>query len=665
MATSSNPVAPAAPSRDAINTLVPVAVGDVRITSGLWAHVQQLNADAILPHCDASLERVGWVDNFRAAVRGTLASDRVGRLFTDSEIYKTMEAQAWEVARTGDPALGDRLTEYVELLEQVQEDDGYLNTYYGYEGGPERWSDMEWGHELYCAGHLLQAAVAAGRTQAPLARELVGVACRLADMICDELGPDGRQTLCGHPEIETALVELFRLTGEVRYRDQAALFVQRRGHQVLADTMYKGRDYYQDNVPVRDAEVLVGHAVRALYLAAGAVDVAVETGDVELLEAVRRQYDRTLARRTYLTGGMGSNHHGETYGDDFELPSERAYAETCAAIASVHLAWRLLLATGDERYADVIERTLINSVLSSPSLDGREFFYVNALQRRAPGRDPEPGVPSLRRTDGRRAAWFTTSCCPTNVARTISSLSGYVATTDDEGVQLHQYVDGDLELGFGDGRRVRLVVSGGYPLAGEVHVRVEETDDLPWTLGLRVPAWAEGTTLEVPGAGPAGATAGRSSTRRVWQVGDAVVLRVPTGPRLVTADPRIDDVRGCVAIERGPFVYALESPDHPGLDLDLVRIDAAEALAEIEADTSLGDVVAVRAIGRAASPPDDAWPYGGATQRTEVQVDLTFIPYYLWANRGSSTMRVWVPRTDVPTVLAATATITTEEHAPA
>lgn len=641
-------MAPAVPFASEHTTLHPVGVDAVTITGGLWADVQQLNREAILPHCAASLERVGWVENFRAAVRGTLARDRVGRLFTDSEVYKTMEAQAWELARTGDEDIAAAFTDYVSLLSQVQEDDGYLNTYYGYDGGPERWSDMEWGHELYCAGHLIQAAVAAARTEAPAAADLLVVARRLADLVCREFGAGARKTLCGHPEIETALVELYRVTGEARYLEQARIFVDRRGHRTLDDTMYKGRDYYQDNVPVREAEVLVGHAVRALYLAAGALDVAVETGDAELLEAVRRQYDRTLARRTYLTGGMGSNHHGETFGDDFELPSERAYAETCAAVASVHVAWRLLLATGDESYADVIERTLVNSVLSSPSQDGRSFFYVNALQRRAPGQAPEPGVPSLRRTDGMRAPWFTTSCCPTNLARTFASLGAYVATTDEAGVQVHQYVDGELSLGFGDGRAVRLSVSGGYPFAGEVRVRIDEADGSDFSLGLRVPAWAEDASVEIAGTSePVGP--GRVTLTRAWRAGDTVTLRLPVTPRFVHPDPRIDAVRGAVAIERGPFVYALESPDNPGLDLDLVSVDPRSTLTETPADPRLAGAVSVTAVGAVTAPSTSRWPYGPEVASTEQHpIDLTFIPYYLWANRGSSTMRVWVPRADLP-----------------
>lgn len=634
------PVSPTAPGR-----LSPIQITDYRIGDGFWARQQEVNRDVIIPHCDHSLEKVGWIENFRAAIRGTLATDRVGRLFTDSEIYKTMEAMAWDNAREPSEQLAARLDEFSALLAKAQQDDGYLNTFYGYEGGPGRYSDMDLGHELYCYGHLIQAAVAVMRGGGP--RQFIDVARRAADHICSEFGADGRQTLCGHPEIETALVELYRATGEQRYLQQAKIFVDRRGHQTLGDTMFKGRDYYQDGVPVRDAKVLVGHAVRALYLAAGAIDVAVETGDSGLLESVKAQYDRTLARRTYLTGGMGSNHHGETFGEDFELPSDRAYAETCAAIASVHVAWRLLLATGESRYADVIERTLYNCVVSSPSEDGRAFFYVNALQRRSPGIEPEPGTASLRRTDGRRASWFTTSCCPTNVARTVSSLSGYLATVDEGGVQIHQYAAGQIDVTFGKGRHAALSVITDYPAAGEIRVRVEEADEDSWALTLRVPSWANSAQLR-EGDFVREVSPGPVQVERVWHVGDEIVLTLDMKPRFVYPDPRIDDLRGCVAVERGPLVYAIESVDQPDVDLDLIAIDDRKAPWDSNVRVEIDDVIPVTATGVSRHLRMEGSPYSSAPAATRhANLELTLIPYYRWANRAVSTMRVWAPRVEV------------------
>ncbi len=285
-------VAPVSPR--SAGALRPVSLTDYRITGGFWANVQDLNREAIIPHCDSSLERVGWVENFRAAARGTLAQERTGRLFTDSEIYKTMEAMAWENARQPDPGLADRLAEYTALLARVQHEDGYLNTFYGYDGGPGRYTDLEWGHELYCAGHLLQAAVAALRTDGPA--DLAGIACRLADHVCDRFGEGGDPGLCGHPEIETALVELYRVTGHRPYLALATRFVDLRGHGLLGADRF-GPRYFQDHTPVRDADEVTGHVVRQVYLLAGAVDVAVENGDGDLLRATERLWDSALSRR--------------------------------------------------------------------------------------------------------------------------------------------------------------------------------------------------------------------------------------------------------------------------------------------------------------------------------------------------------------------------------
>jgi uncharacterized protein len=622
----------------AATALSPLPLPDAVITDGFWARMQELNRGAVIPHCDDSLERVGWIGNFRAAAEGTLAIERVGRLFTDSEIYKLMEAMAWEHLRRPDPGLRTRLAELTKIVALAQHDDGYLNTFYGYPGGPARYSDLEWGHELYCAGHLLQAAVAVLRCGVD--DGIAGVAARAADHVCREFRAGGREGICGHPEIETALVELHRLTGDARYLEQARLFVERRGHATLSDTMYGGRDYYQDAVPVRDADVLVGHAVRALYLTAGVVDVAVETGDDELLRAAQRQFDRTLARRTYLHGGMGAYHHGEAFGTDFELPADRAYAETCAGVASVMVAWRLLLATGEARYGDVIERTLYNLVAAGPGEDGRDFFYVNTLHRRTPGVDPEPGGPSLRRTDGRRAPWFTTSCCPTNLARLLASLGSYLATSDADGLQLHQYAAASVTATLAGGRRIGVSVRTRYPDDGRVQVRIDESDGRAWRLSLRVPAWATSATV-TDRSGTRPVRPGTVTLEAAWAPGDVVLLDLDIRPRLTRPDPRIDAVRGCAAVERGPLVYCLESVDQPDVDLDLVRLDPVAPLAATTRDDGS---VAVRATGSVPTDPCDPWPYVEPVPPGPARpVELVLVPYHRWANRGPSTMRVWLP----------------------
>ena len=617
--------APAVPSH---GRLRPLGLREVTLRPGFWQHRQEVNATATLAHIEHWLTRAGWLGNFGAAPQ-----DRRGREFADSEVYKLLEAMAWELGRTGDPELEARYRAVVSRVAAAQQPDGYLNTNFGRPGQQPRYSDLEWGHELYCFGHLIQAAVARARTFGT--DELVDVAIRAADHVCDTFGPGGIAGICGHPEIEPALVELYRVTGERRYLEQARLFVERRGHQSLADIEY-GRPYFQDDMPVRAATVLRGHAVRATYLAAGAVDVAVETGDGELLNAVTRQWRNTVARRTYLTGGMGSRHQDEGFGEDFVLPPDRAYSETCAGVGSLMLSWRLLLAHGDPRYADLIERTLFNVIATAPSADGTRFFYTNTLHQRVLGTEPPAGAMVPRAASTLRAPWFGVSCCPTNLARTFASLAAYLATSDDDGIQLHQYAAARIRTALPGGRTVGLDIDTDYPATGRISIRITETPDTPWTLSLRVPRWAAGATLDGISVPP-----GQVHLRRHFITGDTVVLDLAVRPRLTTADPRIDAVRGCAAIERGPVVHCLESVDvPPHIPLDALHLDPA--VTPTDGD---GGVVAVFRI---ISPADTDWPYPAPGAETAAEpLAVTLRPYHSWAARGPSMMRVWLPQTDL------------------
>jgi DUF1680 family protein len=617
---------PVVPTRSVLRPLGP---DEVTITGGLWADYQALNATAIIDHCFTWMERTGWIGNFDAIAAG--GSDHSGIEFTDSEIYKLLEGMAWELARQPDAALASRFEALVARVAAAQDADGYLNTAFGHPGQRERFSDLEWGHELYCAGRLLQAAVARLRTGHD--DLLVTVARGVADHLYGEFGPSGRAAICGHPEVEVALAEFSRATGERRYLELARLFVERRGHGLLKPISL-GQDYFQDDVPVRDADVLRGHAVRALYLAAGAFDVAVDSGNVELADAIARQWDATLARRTYITGGLGSRHTGEAIGADWELPPDRAYSETCAGIASVMLNWRLLLQSGEARYGDVIERTLLNNILASPRADGHAFFYANPLQQRvANGEAPHDEV-SLRADSTLRAPWFEVSCCPPNVARTLASVAMYFATADDEGIQLHQYATYRVSTDVG-GRSVTLSVDSGYPFDGSVRVTVETGGVL--VMRLRVPSWADGANWQVPDGVAASPSDGWLEVRGEFAAGDVVTLSLPMDPRIARPDPRIDAVRGQIAVERGPLVLALESADVPGeLDAAEVAIDADAGLEP----TAHGAKVTLVAVGDWAV----GWPYGATHDAEPTSLgEAELIPYYQWANRGPSTMRVFIP----------------------
>ena len=639
---------PVAPSRGALR---PLGLEQVQITGGFWADRQAINGTVSLAHIQHWMEREGWIGNFDAAAGRAVGIERAGREFSDSDVYKLMEAMAWEIGRTDDAVLESRFTALVARISNAQEADGYLNTNFGRPGQQGRYSDLEWGHELYCYGHLFQAAVARARTRPDADDGLLDVARRAADHVTDTFGPEGIASVCGHPEIEVALAELGRETGDRSYLDQAALFVARRGHGTLRDIEW-GRSYYQDDIPVRDATVLRGHAVRANYLAAGAVDVAVETGDDALLEALAVQWENTVARRTYVTGGQGSHHMDESYGDDWVLPPDRAYSETCAGVGSVMFAWRLLLAQGLPRYADLIERTLYNVVATSPSHEGTAFYYTNTLHQRRPGTVPPTDVASPRAASSLRAPWFGVSCCPPNVARTLASLAAYVATTDDRGLQIHQYAPARIRTVLGDGCRVEVDIETAYPDDGRVRVRVVTSADRPWTLTLRVPMWATGATLTVPGeVDPRPAEPGTVCVARRFQAGDVIDLLLPIGPRVVRADPRIDAVRGCVAVEQGPQVLCVESVDLAGTglgtaDIADLRIDLTAGLREVDGQV-LATLVAAPAVG---SP----WPYArvsahemdGTGERDHDGARTAAVPltaYHDWANRGPATMRVWIP----------------------
>jgi DUF1680 family protein len=626
------PVAPTA------GALQPLRLDEVAITGGFWADMQQRNGSSSIPHILHWLEKAGWLGNFDAAVDGRLPADRRGREFADSEIYKALEALAWQLALTPDQQLQQDFDAVVARVAAAQEPDGYLNTNYGRPGQAARYSDLEWGHELYCYGHLFQAAAARLRTGHD--DTLVDVARSAADHVCATFGRDGLQSICGHPEIELGLVELGRALREPRYIEQASLFVDRRGHRTLADIEW-GRSYFQDDVPVRDAHTLRGHAVRALYLASAAVDVAVENSDDELLAAVIRQWRHAVSHRTYITGGMGSQHQDEAFGADYALPPDRSYSETCAGVASVMLSWRLLLATGDESYADMAERTLFNVVAASPALDGRGFFYTNTLHQRTPGFVPDPKELVPRATSALRAPWFLVSCCPPNVARTLASLHGYLATKDDEGLQLHQYASCRISTELAGNRPVTIEVQTDFPRSGEIEIRSVGPAVGSWTLTLRVPSWADGAAL-TDATGTRTVVPGTVTV--IMDNAASVRLTLPMQPRFTFPDPRIDAVRGTVAVERGPLVMCAESVDQHG-HADVADIHVDTRRAPTDASDSDSDVLAPRpwasVLGSIEPPADQPWPYAAQPVRpTQVSAaDLPLVPYFQWGNRGPGTMR--------------------------
>lgn len=643
MNTDPTPIAPLAPVVPGRGLLHPLGLDEVILNAGFWGERQATNATGTIPHCETWERRVGTIANFTLTHLGKIGLQRRGREFVDSDAYKLLEAMSWEEARTHDPSLDSRIRDMAASIASAQDPDGYLNTRFGHEGEAPRYSDLEWGHELYCYGHLIQAGVA--RIRAGHEDDLTRATIAAADHVCETFGENGIRSICGHPEIEMGLVELYRTTGEPRYLEQARLFVERRGHGLLGPIEF-GPHYFQDDIPVRQATVLRGHAVRALYLCAGAIDVAVETADDELLEAARLQYDNTLATRTYITGGMGSHHQDEAFGEDFELPPDRSYCETCAGIGSIMVAWRLLLATGDTRYADVIERTLFNVVATSPSPDGKSFFYANPLHTRTLGTPPDPEEVSGRASTQMRAPWFEVSCCPTNVARTLASLGTYVAAAEETGLCIFQYAPCTISTHLSDGREIGVRIDTRYPTDGKIRLTVLTAPEGTSTISLRIPSWADVATLDGTAVEP-----GQYRVEQEFHPGDILDLDLGIHPRLTAADDRIDAVRGCLAVENGPLVMCAESTSLDETDVADVVLDPEKPL--------LADGEHVVTEGLRVSHTSESWPYSirtGSGTANDPRVDatsslagtsrpvkLTLIPYHRWGESGPSTMRVWIP----------------------
>lgn len=651
---------PVKPVERGLLALNPILDGHVEIVDGFWGLRQRVNREVTIPYGMQMLQETGTIENLRIASGSSSAEYRLP-LFRDSDLYKVLEAIAWDRARGREAERERFFAASVAVIAAAQEDDGYVNSYVQ-AIDHHRFGNPAMGHELYCAGHLMQASVADARTSdGPGALEVI--ANRFASLLATVIPSEYADYVPGHPEIETALVELYRTNGDRRLVDLAADLIGRRGHGSLTWHMF-GPSYFQDDVPFDDATTIRGHAVRALYLLTGATDVYTESGRPKLLRSTLAQWHDMVSTKSYLTGGVGSRHKDEAFGDAYELPPDRAYCETCAAIASIMWNWRLLLLTGDAAYAELMERTLYNGFLAGVGLDGTSFFYVNPLQSREPSA---------------RQPWYDCACCPPNVMRLLASLEHYVATRTDEGVQLHHYVTGRVRSEEGAGA-LELALTTAYPHDGTIAIRVVAAPRDYQVISLRVPSWADDVHCTLNGI-PVKTQPyekGYIRLRREWSAEDEIVLELPMRARAVGAASEIDAVRGCVAYERGPLVYCLEGTDLPsGMDLRQVSVDTSIPPAD-EPDFAIASetVVALRLRGRAHSTPSRPdWPYGtlhkdGAGESTapvseqaERAVELRATPYYAWANRGATSMRVWVPQSS-STANKSPNDLTTQQLAP-
>jgi DUF1680 family protein len=624
--------------RTSAGAVEPLATDAVQLTGGLLADWQLRNRSATIPHAITELRKAGNLDNLRRLIEPAVGKYRGRYPFLDTDIYKTLEGLAYELGKDDEPADARAFfEEAVELLERVQADDGYLNSYFQDPDQPkEPWEDLAWGHELYNLGHLIQAAVAANR-QLGDAR-LLTIACRFADLVVRKFGTDGTAAVCGHPEVEMALVELYRETSNRDYLTQAQLFVDRRGHGHLKHAIMPA-EYFQDNAPFRELPSVIGHAVRMAYLAAGAADVHLETGDESLLVASERLWDDMVATKLYLTGGLGSRHSDEAIGDRYELPSERSYSETCAAIATMQWGWRMFLATGAAKYLDVFETVLYNAYAVGLSLDGAAFFYDNPLQRR-PDHEQRSGAESGG--EPLRRSWFGCPCCPPNVVRWMAQLQDYVAAKRSHTLYLGLYADARVDTGA-----FAVQVRTHYPWDGEVRITVEHAPETQQTLALRIPNWAGEAELTVNGE-PADNQPedGWLTVSRVFTAGDQLrlVLRMPA--RAHGSHPYLDATRGAIAVARGPLVYCLEQQDAPAPVDDLLLDPASVVAAQTTKSPIAPNAIALAVTAGVAAPaPNDLYPVlreKPAVSSPDSEVTATFVPYFLWGNRRAQAMRVWL-----------------------
>ena len=601
--------------------LRPVPISTVKMEDGFWEPRLRLMRDVTLPSQYDIIEETGRLDNFRRA-SGKIEGDFKGAYFNDSDVYKWLEGVCLALAYHRDPNLESLADKTIAEIAAAQDEDGYLDTFFTFERKEERWENLRDMHELYCAGHLFHAAVAHHRATGK--RTLLNVAVRLADHLCSVFGPEGRPGTPGHPEPEMALVELYRETGEIRYLELARFFLDQRGRGVIG-----GSPYHIDHRPFRELEEVVGHAVRSLYLNGGATDIYMETGDETVMAALERLWRNMAERRMYVTGGVGARHSGEAFGDDYELPNLRAYAETCAAVANVFWNWRMLLAKAEARFADLVELALYNGALSGISLDGKGYFYVNPLSDRG-------------RT--RRQPWFDCACCPTNIVRLIGYVPGYIYTTSEEGIWVHLYASNTAEVVL-KGKKIRITQRTDYPWEGDVEVRIEPEDEEEFSLFLRIPGWCEGADISVGGEVASGVGPGYFEVRRRWRKGDRVELSMPMRPELLTSHPWVESNTGKVAIRRGPIVYCLEQADNPAADVWDIEVNPDAPLrAEFRSDL-LGGVVVVE--GEAMARDTGVWkgklyqPLKAASASRR-PAKFVAIPYYAWANREPGPMAVWV-----------------------
>lgn len=611
-------------------------VTDVRPTDPVFARRIQACIDGTIPETIAKTEETGRIDAFRLNWRPGMA--KMPHIFWDSDTAKVLEGMAYCLAISPDPELEKKYDEWVDLIVSAQQPDGYLNTFFTVVEPEKRWSNLQDCHELYCAGHLIEAAVAGYQCLGK--RKLLDCLCRYADYIDSVfgIGPGKRRAWPGHQEIELALIKLYRVTGNERYRDLAAYFINDRGTEPHVYCMemvkLKGQDIshfspqsyvpHQAHIPAREQKEAVGHSVRAVYFYAGMADVADLTDDTELLEVCDRLFDSIATKRMYITGGIGSTFLGEKFTKDYDLQNgSLMYAESCAAMGLVQFALRMFHITGKQKYLDVAERALYNGVLSGINLAGDRFFYTNYLEM-------DENLAFYGAGAAERQPWFGCPCCPTSFSRFIPQLGSFLWSVGENAIVMNIAAACHADLTMGNGKKVAVTVSGAYPYDGAVRITLETAGD--YELILQIPAWCKKYSVKVNGAECG------TAIKRNWSAGDVVELTLDMPVMIIRANPKLTNNLGRVALQRGPVLYTLEQVDqtYPVREtiLDLsrgFRLTTVEGLPE-------GTVAIAGEAVREICSDDSLYTESVPTYE---KASFVAIPYALWQNRGIANMSTW------------------------
>jgi uncharacterized protein len=641
-----------------IQKMEAVPLKNVTIDGGFWGDRQKTNREKTIPAIYRQLDLTGRLDAWYVErKRERPKRHPVVTMFFDSDTGKYIEAVGYSLQNHPDPELEKQTDELIQRIENAQHPDGYLNTYFTTIEPENRWRNLRDWHEMYNAGHLIEGATA--YFSATGKRALLDVLSRFADHIDERFGPhdDQRHGYCGHPEIELALVKLYRTTGEQRYLDLAKYFVDERGqrpHYFDLEAQERGDNpedfwaknyrYCQAEEPIREQETVAGHAVRACYLYAGVADIAQQTNDQKLAAVVRRLWDDLTTQQMYITGGLGPAHTNEGFTFAYDLPNETAYAETCASIALAFWGQRMFQIDPDGRYIDVMERALYNTVISGVSHEGTDFFYTNPLSAfpHVNPHDPWSGITSGDHY--RRGEWMFCPCCPPNVARLVGSIGRYFYSTADQSLYVHLYNQSHAQFELG-GSTVQIEQQTNYPWDGDVQLIVQANKPAQFDLALRIPGWCRHFHLEVNGTPTAVVPVnGYVHLNRTWAKGDEVTLSLEMPVERIAPNPQIRQDAGCVALQRGPVVYCLEQVDNGGGLANVVIPRDSRMSSTFDAD--LFDGVCV-ITGEASRVEPEKWP-GGLYQPQSLvpyassKMMFKAIPYCFWANREPGEMRVWI-----------------------